>query len=208
MVARSARSPWSEGAIQVHEALCHNILLVELAAMTNCRLFYTTNFDGLLEKGLVLHGRQVAVIATEEEIAVAIERDAREDAICQVVKFHGDLEHPDAMVVSEADYRRRLALETTMDDRLKADLLGRVVLFIGYSFRDWNVSYLFHVLTTLHGNAPDSATGRRGYIFVADPSDFEIRLFASREIEVLGVRSGAHMATDIAGILRQITERS
>lgn len=188
------------------EVLADSPIIQALARLQLCACFYTTNFDDYLERGLARCGRTVETVATETEIRTLLAAKAADAAVCEVVKFHGDLNHPDQMVVTESDYRTRLALETPMDDRLTADLLGRAVLFVGYSFRDWNVSYLFHVVERIHGKLPKSLTGRRGYITVADPSDFEVRLFERRQIGVIPVRGGSHMANNVADVIRKIAE--
>jgi hypothetical protein len=124
-------------------------------------------------------------------------------AITEIVKFHGDLENPDHMVLSERDYEKRLALATPMDYRFRSDLLGRAVLFIGYSFRDYNVSYLFRLINEQFGPLPLSPTGRRAYIVVEEPSDFEQQLFAARNIEIIPVRRGA-LAAEISELLDEL----
>jgi SIR2-like domain len=43
----------------------------------------------------------------------------------QVVKFHGDFNRPETMVLSERDYERRMRLEDAMDLKLRSDVLGR-----------------------------------------------------------------------------------
>jgi hypothetical protein len=121
----------------------------------------------------------------------------------QVVKFHGDFSHPRHMVVTESDYERRLAFDTAMDLRLRSDLLGKAVLFLGYSFRDANVSYLFRLVNEYFKDLPSSSTGRRAYILVPDPSDFETRLFRARNIEVIAIR-GHEMTEDTTAVLRAI----
>lgn len=153
----------------------------ELALFDNCKIIYTTNYDDFIERSLRLHRKKVSVIASESEMAPA------SDAY-QIIKFHGDLDHPDAMVLSESDYERRLKLSDALDYRLRSDLLGRALLFIGYSFRDWNVSYLFRLVNDEFKGLPGSPTGRRAYIVVADPSIFERELFRDRNIEVIPVQ--------------------
>ena len=105
---------------------------------------------------------------------------------CEVVKFHGDFNHPERMVVSESHYEDRLAFSTPIDLRLRSDMLGRVILFVGYSFRDPNVSYLFHLVRR---HLPDPvATGmKRAYIVFPDPSEFERELFSARQIGVIPI---------------------
>jgi hypothetical protein len=125
--------------------------------------------------------------------------------VCDIIKFHGDLENPELMVLSESNYERRLALDTFIDYKFRADLLGRAVLFLGYSFRDWNVSYLFRLINDKFHGLPQTATGRRAYITVADPSDFEIRLFQARNIEVIPV-AGKNQTEDIAQLLRELRD--
>jgi NAD-dependent SIR2 family protein deacetylase len=178
------------------EALRSSRIHAELARMEKCRLFYTTNFDEFLERGLELNGRKCNVLVTEADMGLFAED-------CQVVKFHGDLNNPDVMVLSESDYEKRLAFREAMDFRLRSDVLGRAVLFIGYSFRDPNVAYLFHLVNEQFKELPASLSGRRAYIVVPDPSDFEISLFNERNIEVLSVDSD-DVTQGVLDVLRTI----
>lgn len=169
----------------------------ELAALDRCRLFYTTNFDNFLERGLRLNGRKPKVVAIEQHMG-----QCPADS-CEVVKFHGDLNYPAEMVLSESHYEKRLKLSSPMDFRLQSDMLGRTVLFIGYSFRDPNVSYLFRLFNELFSGLPGSATGRRAFIAVPDPSDFEFKLFRQRNIEVIPV-SSLDLTGDITNLLKDM----
>lgn len=178
------------------DALRNSTIHQELVAMDRCNLYYTTNFDTYLEQSFRLGGRDVHVIATESDLG-------GNNATCEVVKFHGDLDHPEHMVMTESDYQKRLAFSAPMDRRFWSDLLGRAVLFIGYSFRDPNVSYLFRLISDQLADLPNSPSGRRAYIVVADPSDFEETLFQKRNIEVIPVRR-RHLTSDVASVLREI----
>lgn len=169
---------------------------VELAQLTECRTIYTTNYDDFLERSLRLHGRQAKRVAVEEHMGVP-SKDI------EVVKFHGDWDHPEAMVLSESDYEDRLKMATAMDYRFRSDLLGRAVLFVGYSFRDPNVSYLFRVFTEQFKTVPTGLSKRRAYIVVPNPSDFESQLFETRDIEVLPV-AGENQTMEVAGLLREL----
>jgi hypothetical protein len=178
------------------DALTHSPIHRELAAMEKCRVFYTTNYDNFLESAFKLHRRNHGVVAVEAQMG-------NTHGNCEIVKFHGDLDHPDQIVLTESDYEQRLKLSTAMDARLRADLLGRVVLFIGYSFRDPNVSYLFRLFTDQYWEKPGSLPGERAYIIVPDPSDFEFELFQARRIRVIQVRS-SRITEDITSILSEI----
>lgn len=149
-----------------------------LSQLELCKIFYTTNYDDFLERALKIHNREVTVIASERHMGRVSDQT-------QVVKFHGDLNTPESMVLSESQYERRTRLETQLDLKLCSDVLGRALLFIGYSFRDPNVAYLFRLVTDRFKDLPASFSGRRAYIIVANPSDFEMQLFNQRRIEVI-----------------------
>ena len=152
-----------------------------------------------------LLGREAVPIAIEADIARAL-RDNRQERpdLAHIVKFHGDLDNPGRMVLSERDYEKRLKFSDVEDQRLLSDLLGKAMLFVGYSFRDWNVSYLFRMINDLHGPLPLAPTGRRAYITVSDPSDFEMKLFESRNMQVVPI-DGDHQSEQIAELLEGLS---
>jgi hypothetical protein len=160
-----------------NEDLLKSPIHAALSRLHKCNQFYTTNFDNFLEQCLRLHGRIVHVTTSEA--------DMRYDGQTEVIKFHGDLNSPNEMVLSESDYERRMRLESAMDFKLRSDVLGRTILFIGYSFRDANVAYLFRTIQDRFKDLPRSFAGRRAYIVVTNPSDFELQLFHERKIEVI-----------------------
>lgn len=178
------------------EALRDSKLHKALVALDKCRLFYTTNYDNFLEESFRYNNRDAHVVAIESHMG-------KTAGNCEIVKFHGDLDHPAHIVLTESDYEKRLSLSTSMDFRLRADLLGRVALFIGYSFRDPNVSYLFRLFTDHLEAFQGALPGRRAFIVVADPSNFELSLFEERKIQVIAV-SRSNMANDITALLNDM----
>lgn len=166
-----------------------------LAALEKCQLFYTTNYDDFLERSFRLNGRSCEEVVLEEHMHV--NRNA-----CEIVKFHGSWNHPETMVVTESHYEQRLKLRTCLDHRFRSDLLGNAVLFIGYSFRDPNISYLFRLMKDEFGQLPRSASGRRAYIALAEPSGFECKLFQERQIDVIPIGS----LDPVADIVQLLTE--
>jgi hypothetical protein len=157
-------------------------ILAELVKLDRCNLYYTTNYDDFIERALRKSGRKTHVTSSELNIS-------HDRSFVEVVKFHGDFNAPNQMVLSESQYMDRMRLESSMDFKLRADILGRAVLFIGYSFRDPNVNYIFHVVNRLFADLPDSASGRRAYIILPEPSEFERRLFHTRNIEVIPINA-------------------
>lgn len=171
-------------------------ILSALVSLKRCRLYYTTNYDDFIERAFKLHGRLHQVVAIEAQMSV-------DGGAAEIIKFHGDLDHPDKIVLTESDYERRLALRSALDRRFMSDLLGRVVLFVGYSFSDPNVSYLFRLFTNDRIDESGSLSGQRAYIILCEPSDFERQLFEARNIEVISV--GSHdLEQQIAAVLEEM----
>lgn len=171
-------------------------VLTALANLKECKLFYTTNYDEFLERRLKISGRSVTPVRSEHDLSY-LPTDT------QVVKFHGDFARPETMVLSESDYERRMRLEGPLDLKLRSDILGRALLFVGYSFRDANVAYLFRLVTDHFRDLPQSFAGKRAYIIYPNPSDFEVQLFNARRIDVIPV-SGEKIGSDISDVLAQM----
>ena len=183
-------------AMATDDDILKSPILAELVALERCSIYYTTNYDDFLERALRKSGRPSHAVTAERSIA-----HNRSDV--EVVKFHGDFNNPKEMVVTESQYMDRMRLENAMDFKLRGDILGRAALFIGYSFGDPNVNYIFHLINRLFENLPDSFTGRRAYIVLTDPSDFERRLFQERNIEVISVGSNDR-PREIAKLLNEM----
>jgi hypothetical protein len=167
-----------------------------LAQLKNCPLIYTTNYDDFIERSFKLHGRDCKEVVIEAHMRTV--RDQTE-----IIKFHGSWNHPETMVISESDYEERLKLHSPLDHRFRSDLLGNAVLFLGYSFRDPNVSYLFRLMKDEFGRLPESASGTRAYIAVSEPSNFERVLFQNRQMEIVPIGS-QDQAGDIAKLLEDM----
>jgi len=109
---------------------------------------YTTNFDDLIEKTYRELGLQVDVISVPRDMALS-HADRTE-----VVKYHGDLRHEQTLVLTESQYYTRLEFESPMDLKFRSDLLGRSVLFMGYSFRDINIRVIWFRLMEMMKDVP------------------------------------------------------
>jgi hypothetical protein len=109
---------------------------------------YTTNFDDLIEKTYRELGLPVDVVAVPRDMALT-HGDRTE-----VVKYHGDLRHEKTLVLTESQYYTRLEFESPMDLKFRSDLLGRSVLFMGYSFRDINIRVIWFRLMQMMQDVP------------------------------------------------------
>lgn len=106
-------------------------------------LIYTTNYDRIIERAFELKKVPCHTIANIDDIAVAPSNAT------QVVKFHGTFSDDASLVLTESSYFDRLEFESAIDIKLRADILGRCLLFIGYSLSDINIRYMLHKLHKL-----------------------------------------------------------
>ena len=79
-----------------------------LGKLNKCNLYYTTNYDDFLERSLRSSGRKTSVITSEH----TMNHDRQS---VEVVKFHGDFNSPQEMVLSESQYMNRMRLESSLD---------------------------------------------------------------------------------------------
>jgi len=147
-----------------------------LLAQLGVPIIYTTNYDHLIERGFNhLHIPCQIVVTTEDIIAAAGSNRT------QIIKFHGSLEQKDSVVLTESDYYERLEFVTPIDIKLRADALGKSLLFMGYSFSDFNVRYLWFKLRKMMlgitaRNAPQS------YILLFSPDQITATLLRNTGI--------------------------
>ena len=126
---------WSVSEERVRSSEIHR-RIVQL----NFPIVYTTNFDNNLEVAYRLHGREFVKIVNARDLASA------PGGLPQIVKFHGDFEDDQSLVLAETDYFDRLAFDSPLDIKFRADTLGRTILFVGYSMSDMNIRFMLHRL--------------------------------------------------------------
>jgi hypothetical protein len=110
---------------------------------------YTTNYDDLIEQTYRLLSQNVEVVALPRDVAIS-----HSDASTQVVKYHGDLRYEQTLVLTECQYYARLDFESALDLKFRSDLLGRSVLFMGYSFQDMNIRIIWFKLKQMMKDVP------------------------------------------------------
>ena len=98
---------------------------------------FTTNYDNLIEKTLGLLNRRHDSICYDEEVGVIDGQEA-----LPVIKFHGDLEDPPGIVLTETDYLLYHIKHPAFTPLFEAMLATRTFVFVGFGLTDSNFKAL------------------------------------------------------------------
>ena len=94
---------------------------------------WTTNYDKLLEKAFF--DRRPRTIFSEETLLHPYEPQELE-----IIKLHGDAEFAaKGIVLTKDDYNNFLYDKPMLAQRLRETIINRSLLFIGYSYQDYNI---------------------------------------------------------------------
>jgi len=118
---------------------------IALSKLPNIKTIYTTNYDLQIEKALIQQGRKVAVLSSFKDFI----KNPVDQVDCEVIKFHGTLKQDNTLILTESEYLKRMMLEDPVDLRLRSDILSNSFIFIGYSFSDPNIRYIWFKINEL-----------------------------------------------------------
>lgn len=153
---------WHSTDIKVESSKVH-----ELIAKAEFPIIYTTNYDRWLEFALDYYKKPYTKIASVADLTKIKSNST------QIVKFHGDFDDDKSIVLDETSYFERLEFETPLDIKLRSDVLGKSVLFIGYGLADINLRFLFYKLSKLWKANHNGETQPRSYIFSPRPNPIQ-----------------------------------
>jgi hypothetical protein len=160
---------WHKDPEQIRNSKAH-----ELITKLNFPIIYTTNYDRWIEIAL----KNAEVPYTKVSNVGDIQKIKAGDI--QVVKFHGDFDDEESIILTESQYFARLNFEHPLDIKLRGDTLARGVLFIGYSLADINIRYLLFRLKKIWDAYPGTETRPRSYIFLSRPNLVEQKVLEAR----------------------------
>lgn len=142
-----------------------------------CRLIYTTNYDHTLEQAFQARNISYKRIVDVGDF-ISLPGDCT-----QIVKFHGDVIKDSSIVLTEEDYFNRLDFESPLDIKLRSDMLGKSILFLGYSLSDINIRLLIYKLDKLWKSTNTASHLRpRSFIFLSSPNPVQEAIFERRGI--------------------------
>lgn len=94
-------------------------------------MIVTTNFDFLIEQSYREQRRPCLPLLGESQLTIA-----RRPEATYLLKFHGDINHPDSLVLTEDDYDGFLQRHPVLTTFLSSLFLNREPVLIGYSLDD------------------------------------------------------------------------
>jgi len=170
----------------------------------NASSIYTTNWDSLIERAFAHTGKDFNKITTFDDFV-----NASPDKT-SIIKFHGDFSSDDkSLVFTESSYFERLDFESPLDIKLRSDMLGNTLLFLGYSFSDFNIRYMWFKLQKLL--TAQRTTRRRdpfAYIVMAQRNPvFEEICKHSRDIGVIFL-NGLDVQKSLIDFLKEISDHA
>ncbi|WP_263418627.1 SIR2 family protein [Terriglobus albidus] len=133
---------WHPNSVSIADSELHR-LIVEIGFST----IYTTNYDRWLERAFEQYKKPFHKIANVADLT------QHAAGATEIIKFHGDFEDDESLVLTESSYFQRMLFESPLDLRLRSDSLARPILFIGYSLHDINTRYLLFRLQELWRNS-------------------------------------------------------
>lgn len=169
---------WMDQNWNVSEAQIKNSKIYEAIAKLDFPLIYTTNYDHCLETALDTWSKKYKKIVDVDDL-VNLEQN-----ITQIVKFHGDTISDESIVLTESSYFKRLDFESPLDIKLRSDMLGKSILFVGYSLSDINIRFLIYKLDQLWKNSNNSKRPA-SYIFLPTPNPIQESILQSRGIKAI-----------------------
>ncbi|HEY8381046.1 MAG TPA: SIR2 family protein [Microvirga sp.] len=170
---------WMDRNWSIDEDTIRKSKVHELICRLDFPIIYTTNFDRNLETALDVHGKDYVKIVNAKDVARI------RDGVTQLVKYHGDFDDDQSIVIAETDYLDRLSFESPLDIKFRSDALGKTILFIGYSLSDLNIRFLLHRLWKTWLASGFERDRPQSYVFMMRPNPVEASVLEQWGIRVI-----------------------
>jgi hypothetical protein len=137
----------------------------------------TTNFDLLLERQYADLQRPCLPLIDEVQLSLANPYDGP-----TLIKFHGDVHHPDRLVLTESDYDTFLGQYPLLATYVSSLLISGTAVLLGYSLEDPDLRQLLAILKERLG------TMRRPvYVILVSPEPSLTARFERRGVKVVAL---------------------
>lgn len=187
------RTEWHSSSISTLSSAIHDHIV-----RCNFPRIYTTNYDHWLERSYSERGLPYERIVDIRDLPKMATNGPR------IVKFHGDLDRPDTMILTESDYASRMSLDSELDIQFRSDTFQRGVLFVGYSLSDRNLRYILHKLRQIRSRFSAGPDFPHSYLFTHRVNHVEQALLSQWNIKVI-VSSELDPSAALEGFLSSIS---
>jgi hypothetical protein len=140
-------------------------------------LVCTTNFDFLLEHQYQLIPRHCTPLIDEDQLSIGLR-----DSGTALLKLHGDLNHTNRLVATEADYDGFLDRFPLLATFLANLLITRTAVLIGYSLDDPDFRQIWQVVGNRLGRSR-----RVAYVILVGAKPTDIARFGRRGVKVVNL---------------------
>lgn len=154
--------------------------------------YWTTNYDKVIENGLVKNNRKGDIKRNTDNLAISVP-----DSDAVVYKMHGDVDIPGEVVISKDDYERYNEKRSLFVAALRGDLVSKTFLFVGFSFEDPNLESILGKVNVLLGDnkrehyciqryvSKDDYKSEEEYIYAKIKQDLKIKDLLRYGIETI-----------------------
>jgi hypothetical protein len=158
---------------RVHEALCR----------LGFDIVCTTNIDFLLERGYDAIGRPCRPVVYDDQLSMGDRKEyGSDDPKVTLLKLHGDVNNPKALVVTEEDYESFLNRHAIKATYLANLLICRTAVLVGYSLDDPDFRQIWRVISDRLGDLR-----RPAYSLLAGASPSDIARFERRGVTTVNL---------------------
>lgn len=147
----------------------------------------TTNFDFLIEQQYQELSARFFVVTDELQLTTIKSSQSR-----VLIKFHGDLNNPKKLVVTEDDYDTYVDQNRLMATYVSNLLITKTPVFIGYSIDDFDFRQLWRIVIDRLGKYR-----RQAYAIVVDASANELAKFRRRGVTVITLPGNKKQYDDV-----------
>jgi hypothetical protein len=158
---------------RVHEALCR----------LGFDIVCTTNIDFLLERGYDAIGRPCRPVVYDDQLSMGDRRESgSDDPKVTLLKLHGDVNNPKALVITEEDYESFLSRHAIKATYLANLLICRTAVLVGYSLDDPDFRQIWRVISDRLGELR-----RPAYSLAVGASPSDIARFERRGVTTVNL---------------------
>lgn len=178
--------------IRNKEYLADGDELINILTRLPVDMYWTTNYDHLLERGFSLNEREI-----DKKMSTSNLSTTSQTADVTLYKMHGDIDNVGEIVLKQDDYDTYRKTRQPFITALSGFLVSRTFVFVGFSFSDPNVDFLLREIKI--GLEDGKASSRTHYWITkvedeeTNPSTYEYRRnlqkLKEKDLERFGIQT-------------------